>query len=66
MTINSTNWGLVQAGYEACCRNHTALNATGLSIAAKTGTAQENRFEPDHAQTISYAPYENPDIAMAV
>ena len=66
MTINSTNWGLVQQGMKLVAGTYTALNATGLSIAAKTGTAQENRFEPDHAQTISYAPYENPDIAMAV
>ena len=33
---------------------------------AKTGTAQESKTSPDHAVFISYAPSENPEIAMAV
>ena len=36
------------------------------NFAAKSGTAQENKKEPDHAMMISYAPYDNPQIAMAV
>ena len=38
----------------------------GLNVAGKTGTAQENKSRPNHALFISYAPYNDPDIAMTV
>ena len=38
----------------------------GMKVAGKTGTAQENKKRPNHALFISYAPYDNPQIAMAV
>ena len=37
-----------------------------MNIAAKTGTAQEKKTDPDHATLITYAPYENPKYCMAV
>jgi penicillin-binding protein 2 len=38
----------------------------GLKVAGKTGTAQENKNRPNHALFISYAPYDDPEIAMTV
>ena len=35
-------------------------------MAGKTGTAQESRSRPNHAVFVCYAPYEAPEIAMAV
>lgn len=35
-------------------------------VAGKTGTAQENLSRADHAQFISFAPYESPEISMVV
>ncbi len=37
-----------------------------FSVAGKTGTAQENPMRPNHAVFVSYAPYENPEIAVSV
>ncbi len=46
----------------------TPLNDMPVEIAAKTGTAQFGTGEnlQEHGWLISYAPYENPEIAMAV
>ncbi len=40
------------------------LNSLSVSIAGKTGTAQESEDMPTHSLFLSYAPYENPDYAM--
>ena len=37
-----------------------------LTIAGKSGTAQEVEDRPDHALFIGYAPVEEPEITMAV
>ena len=37
-----------------------------VHVAGKTGTAQESRSRPNHAVFVCYAPYEAPEIAMAV
>ncbi len=42
-----------------------AANVYGVSIAGKTGTAQ-NPHGGDHAWFICYAPVENPEVAMAI
>ena len=33
-------------------------------VAGKTGTAQLNKFHANHAEFISYAPYNNPEISV--
>jgi penicillin-binding protein 2 len=43
-----------------------ALKALPFSSAGKTGTAQFGTEEKTHAWYIGYAPYENPEIAVAV
>lgn len=37
-----------------------------IKIAGKTGTAQVNKSTPSHALFMSYAPYDNPKIAVTV
>ena len=36
-----------------------------VNVAGKTGTAQENRNRANHALFVGYAPYENPEVAIA-
>ena len=36
-----------------------------VNVAGKTGTAQESRNRANHALFVGYAPYENPEIAVA-
>ncbi len=43
----------------------THIKIPGIKIAGKTGTAQ-NPFGENHAVFIAYAPYENPQIAVAL
>lgn len=38
----------------------------GINVAAKTGTAQENRLRGDHAHFLSFAPVEDPEIEVQV
>jgi penicillin-binding protein 2 len=37
-----------------------------ITIAGKTGTAQENAYHGNHALFVSYAPYQKPEISIAV
>ena len=64
MNISSSTWDAVHTGMKMAGDSYSSLKVSGLSIAAKTGTAQERLTEPDHATLITYAPYENPEIAM--
>ena len=66
MNISSSTWDAVHTGMKMAGDSYSSLKVSGLSIAAKTGTAQERLTEPDHATLITYAPYENPEIAMAI
>ena len=66
MNISSSTWDAVHTGMKMAGDSYSSLKVSGLSIAAKTGTAQERLTEPAHATLITYAPYENPEIAMAI
>lgn len=44
----------------------TAAQIPGVSVAGKTGTAQTAEGEPPHAWFLSFAPAEDPEIAVAV
>lgn len=37
-----------------------------VAAAGKTGTAEENELRPDHATFVSFGPYENPKVSVAV
>ncbi|MDO4562678.1 MAG: penicillin-binding transpeptidase domain-containing protein [Clostridia bacterium] len=39
---------------------------SGTAVAGKTGTAENERADKEHAWFIGYAPYENPTVAVAV
>ncbi len=64
--VSSNIWNAVHYGMYLATESYSAINNLGITIGSKTGTAQENTKEPDHATMISYAPYDNPQVAMAV
>lgn len=66
MTVSDSTWNAVHNGMKMAGQSYSAFSSLGFSVSAKTGTAQESRFEPDHALVISYAPSDNPDISIAV
>ena len=67
--IADSSWNAVQQGMRLVAEDTTSLNALsglGLNVAGKTGTAQQSRSHPNHALFIGFAPYEAPEIAVAV
>lgn len=68
-------WNTIHAGMRGVVQNHTVFNSTnapafngtnGMAVAGKTGTAQQTTDKPNHGLFIGYAPYDNPEIALAV
>ena len=53
---------------KACVRSGTgkSANVRGVTVAGKTGTAENERKDKTHAWFICYAPAENPQIAICV
>lgn len=44
----------------------TAAQISGISVAGKTGTAQQGNGKPPHAWFTAFAPADNPQVAVAV
>lgn len=42
------------------------FSSVPVTVAGKTGTAQENKSRGNHANFICFAPYENPEVAVSV
>ncbi|MBQ7247914.1 MAG: penicillin-binding protein [Lachnospiraceae bacterium] len=66
--LDESTWNTIQAGMRAVATKNsgTKKNITcEVQIAGKTGTAEENKLRPNHANFISYAPYESPEIGVA-
>ena len=47
-------------------QNNSALKDMEVSVAGKTGTAQESKRRPDHALFVGYAPADKPEITVVV
>ena len=58
-------WDTIAEGMELVAGNNRILRELPMAVAGKTGTAQQNRTRPNHALFIGYAPYEQPEIAVA-
>lgn len=64
--LSSEIWNAVHSGMQMAGASYTSLNRLNLKIAAKSGTAQEGKKDPDHSLLITYAPYDNPEICTSV
>jgi penicillin-binding protein 2 len=68
--ISQTNINYVKAGMRACTQPGGTGAGTfgnyGVAVAAKTGTAQTGTGHSDNEVFIGFAPYEKPEIAVAV
>ncbi len=56
----------VKKGMERAGDSYSAFRNLSFSVAAKTGTAQENSNYPDHALCIGFAPAQDPEISFSV
>ena len=64
--IDKISWEGVHAGMELYAQSTGIFDGFPISVAGKSGTAQEVKNRPDHGLFIGYAPADNPEIAVAV
>ena len=64
--IADNSWNTIQEGMHQMAENTAAFKDLDLTIAGKTGTAQQSKSHPNHALFMGYAPYESPQIAIAI
>ena len=63
--LPSFEWDVVHEGMRRVIESKAYYENMSVHVAGKTGTAQENRNRANHALFVGYAPYENPEIAIA-
>ncbi len=63
--LPSAYWNAIHTGMRRVVMQKSYYNNLGVNVAGKTGTAQESRNRANHALFVSYAPYENPEVAVA-
>lgn len=58
-------WNAIHTGMRKVVEGKVYFNDLGVNVAGKTGTAEQIKSRPNHALFVGYAPYENPEIAVA-
>ncbi len=66
VSISNNTWDVIHQGMRAVIEGKYEYTDMPVAVAGKTGTAQESKSRPSHALFVSYAPYEDPEIALAV
>ena len=66
INMDSAYWDAIHTGMRRVIEGKAYYSDLSVHVAGKTGTAQESRSRPNHAVFVCYAPYEAPEIAMAV
>ncbi|MBQ8932996.1 MAG: penicillin-binding protein [Lachnospiraceae bacterium] len=68
--LKQSTWDVVHTGLRSVITTGVAAGVfqgyTTVEIAGKTGTAEEVKTRGNHGQFISYAPYQDPEIAVSV
>lgn len=65
--LADSTWQAVKDGMTKATAGYNALKEVEkkLTIVGKTGTAEQNKHRANHALFMGYAPYDNPEIAVA-
>ena len=69
LNISTRTWDVVREGMRRVITDGSVkgiFEDCMVEIAGKTGTAEENKLMPNHANFISYAPYNNPEVTVSV
>lgn len=59
-------WDCIHEGMRRVVADKSYFADLNLSFAGKTGTAQQSRVNADHGLFVCYAPFKDPEIAIAV
>lgn len=63
--MDSSYWDAIHTGMRQVIEDKSYFKDVTVSVAGKTGTAEEVKSRPNHALFVCYAPYEEPEIAIA-
>ena len=66
MEVYDNIWEDIQDGMVRVVQTHAQFDGLGVAVAGKTGTAQVDKYHPDHGLFIGYAPADEPKYAIAV
>lgn len=58
-------WDAIHLGMRQVVQNKSYFSDLAVAVAGKTGTAEQTSSRPSHALFVCYAPYEQPEIAIA-
>lgn len=64
VNISSSTWNSLHQGMRKVVEKRSDYYNLGITVAGKTGTAEETRKRANHALFVSYAPYEDPEITI--
>ena len=63
--VSNVTWRAIQKGMHMDIETLDTFDDVKVTSAGKTGTAQESKLRANHALFVCYAPYRNPQIAVA-
>lgn len=65
--ISPATWDAIHLGMRMMVEDNDTFEGfdPSIAVAGKTGTAQQIVTRPNHALFVGYAPYENPEVAIA-
>lgn len=64
-SVSDSTWDAIHLGMSRVIEGKSYFSDLGVAVAGKTGTAQESLKRASHALFVCYAPYNNPEIAIA-
>ena len=65
--ISDSAWKAVHDGMILAVQHYKTFSGLeSLKVAGKTGTSQVNKTTMDNGTFVSYAPYDNPEIALSI
>lgn len=65
VNIPQEYWRAFHSGMRQVVENKPYFDGLAVNVAGKTGTAEQTKSRPNHALFVCYAPYEQPEIAIA-
>ncbi len=65
-TLTAAQWNAIHEGMLEVVNDLDAFDDLSVQAAGKTGTAQQVETRPNHALFVGYAPYDDPEITIAV
>lgn len=63
--MTGAEWNAIHSGMRQVVESKAYYNDLAVKVAGKTGTAEEDKSRANHALFVCYAPYEQPEIAIA-